>query len=149
MRKDYVKNIAFVFIISYSILSILENFLSNILSSIIGHLMHIYTYNNLLFFNNKIFIIDRACTCSLEMTIFLSFVFATPKVKITYKILYSIFGLLVINVVNILRIIMIITYKTDNFQLAHDVISFILFPVALFLNVFWIVILKKLNILRC
>ncbi|GEM_PF-2030142 len=143
-NMKYIFKFIIYFFIFYYILTVIEEDIAHILTMILSELLNLDYYKNIIIIDgNGIIEISSPCTCSLEMALFLGYVFGTPDVSFKYKILYSIFGLLIITLSNILRIILIIKYsQMFNYNVIHDIISFIIFPVALFLNWFWIYFLK-------
>ncbi len=146
-NKKYFINFIIYFITIYVILIALEKYISQILSFLISIILNTDFSENCIVYGNKIYTIISACTCSLEIALFTGYVLGTPKIDIKYKLLYSLFGIIIINLANIFRIISIITlnnrYNILNYSFIHDTLSFILFPVALILNILWIYILKK------
>ncbi|XRO77796.1 archaeosortase D [Methanocaldococcus sp. 10A] len=148
-NKRYLINFFILLILIYLFLKNFEMEIAKILTFVIGNLLKIPYFENKLIYNNKIFSIIPACTCSFEIALFLSYVFATPKTPIKYKIFFSIFGLIVINITNILRIIFILKNShLINYNLIHNIISFIIFPVALILNLMWVKILLKIGVVK-
>lgn len=126
----------------------LEGNIMDLLTITLSKLLNLKFYKNEIIVGKNIIEISSPCTCSLEMALFLGYIFGTPDVPIKYKISYSVFGLSIITISNILRIILIINYSNMiNYNVVHDVISFIIFPIALFLNWFWIYLLKMKKII--
>jgi archaeosortase D len=145
-RKKYILNFFIYFIIFYAFFKYLEWYIALILASVVGHVLNIAYFENTLLIGKTALKIIPACTCSLEMALFMGYVFGTPKIPIRYKVSYSIFGLIVIHVGNIIRIILIILMMKNmrfNYELLHNVISFVIFPLVLSLNWMWIYILKR------
>ncbi|CAB3288167.1 putative archaeosortase D [Methanocaldococcus lauensis] len=148
-NKKYLINFLILFPLIYFFIKPFEYEISKILAYIIGNLLKTQYFDNVIIYNGDAYTIISACTCSLEMSLFLGYVFATPKVPIKYKFLYSIFGIFVINIANILRIILILknSYISD-YNFVHNIWSFIIFPVALLLNFIWVKILLKIGIVK-
>ncbi|AIJ06359.1 hypothetical protein JH146_1517 [Methanocaldococcus bathoardescens] len=148
-RKKYLLNFFILLILIYLFLKNFEIEIAKLLTIIIGSILNTHYFENKLIYNGMIFSIIPACTCSFEIALFLSYIFATPKTPIKYKLIYSIFGILVINITNILRIIFILkNAHLANYTLIHDIISFIIFPIALTLNVIWVKILLKIGVVK-
>ncbi len=148
-EKKYLINFIILFFIIYLILKVFENYISIIISKIVSFLLNISYKGSILYYNSTIFYISSACTCTFEISLFLAYIFATPKVNLKFKIIYSIFGLGLINLANIIRIILIIKYsQIFNYWFVHDTISFIIFVVAIFLNLGWVITLKKLGVVK-
>ncbi len=144
----YIFRFLIYFFIFYYILKMLEGSIIELLTIILSKLLNLEFYKNEILIGNNIIEISSPCTCSLEMALFLGYIFGTPDVPIKYKILYSVFGLSIINISNILRIVLIINYSGIlDYYFVHDVISFVIFPIALFLNWFWIYLLKMKKII--
>jgi archaeosortase D len=122
------------------------------LALFLGHIVSLLGYHvteNIITIGQNAFIIAPSCTASLEISLFLSYVLATPKVNLNLKIVYGIFGLTVITTANIFRIVLIINNATEvDYWAMHDIISFILFPVALLLNWAWALLLKNKKIIQ-
>ncbi|XRO75745.1 archaeosortase D [Methanocaldococcus sp. 28A] len=148
-NKRYLLNFFILLVLIYLFLKNFEIEIAKILTIIIGNLLKIPYFENKLIYNKEIFSINPACTCSFEIALFLAYVLATPKVPIKYKLTYSIIGMLIINITNILRIIFILknSYLT-NYKIIHNLISFIIFPVALILNLIWVKILLKIGVVK-
>lgn len=143
-RKKYLLKFFIYFMVFYIILKYLEWFVAIFLASVIGSILNIPYFENMIFLDGNILKIIPACTCSLEMALFLGYILSTPKVPIKYMIIYLIFGIFIINLGNILRIILIIkNLGIIQYELLHNIVSFIIFPLALFLNWLWIYILKR------
>ncbi|WP_456372201.1 archaeosortase D [Methanocaldococcus sp.] len=148
-NKKYLINFLILFPTIYFFIRYFEVEISKILAYIIGNLLKTQYHNNIIIYNGDVYTIISACTCSLEISLFLGYVLATPKVSIKYKFLYSIFGIFIINIVNILRIILILkNSQYANYSIVHNVLSFIIFPVALFLNFMWVKILLKIGVIE-
>ncbi|AAB99490.1 TPA: archaeosortase D [Methanocaldococcus jannaschii] len=144
----YILRFLIYFFIFYYILKMLEGNIMDLLTITLSKLLNLKFYKNEIIVGKNIIEISSPCTCSLEMALFLGYIFGTPDVPIKYKISYSVFGLSIITISNILRIILIINYSNMiNYNVVHDVISFIIFPIALFLNWFWIYLLKMKKII--
>ena len=147
--KKYILNFFIYFIILYIMLKCLEWFIAVSLASIVGTILNTQYFENIIFFGNNELKIIPACTCSLEMALFLGYILGTPKIPIKYKLCYSICGITAINIGNILRIILIIkNLGIANYEFLHNIISFIIFPLALFLNWLWIYILKRKKLIN-
>ena len=106
--KKYLLNFFIYFIILYIILKYLEWFIAISLAFVISSILNITYFENMMFLDGNTLEIIPACTCSLEMALFLGYVLSTPKIPIKYKLTYSIFGMGIINFGNILRIVLII-----------------------------------------
>ncbi|AEH07322.1 archaeosortase D [Methanothermococcus okinawensis] len=149
-NKRYLVNFLILLIITYLFLRTFEMEIAKILAVIVGYLLTTPYFENNVIYNGNIFSIMPACTCSFEMSLFLAYVFGTPKTPIKYKLIYSIVGIIIITLTNILRIIFILknsSYLAD-YTTIHDIISFIIFPVALILNFIWVKILLKIGIIN-
>lgn len=145
----YVFRFLTYFFMFFYIFKMLEGAIIYLLTIVISKLLNLVFYKNIIIIKNNVIEISPVCTCSLEMALFLAYIFGTPNVPIRYKILYSTFGLIIINITNILRIIFILkNAHLANYTLIHDIISFILFPVALILNLMWVKILLKIGIIK-
>ncbi|WP_423792310.1 archaeosortase D [Methanocaldococcus indicus] len=149
-KKKYILFFLLYFFIIYSFFTLfLENYLSVFLALLISKILNLGLYNNIIFSKNIAFVIIPACTCSFEISLFLAFILATPKVSIVYKIIYALFGIIMIEFFNVIRIILIIQYHNLlNYNEIHNIISFILFPIVLILNLIWVRILKYLNVIE-
>ncbi|WP_457613458.1 archaeosortase D [Methanocaldococcus sp.] len=150
-NKDLIYLIRFLvyFLIFYAVLKGIEDHLSLILALILAYLTDSYYNANTIVIKSTVISVSAPCTCSLEMALFLGYIFGTPDVPIKYKVIYALFGLFIINMSNIIRMIIIAKYSYMlNYELIHDVVSFIIFPVALILNLMWIKILIKLNVIK-
>ncbi len=148
-KYKYLINFFILLLIIYLILKHFELEMAKLLAIIVGNMLNTHYFENNIVYNGAMFSVIPACTCSFEIALFLSYVFAAPKTPIKYKFIYSVFGLFVINVTNILRIIFIIknSYLSD-YIFIHNLISFIIFPVALILNLIWVKILIKLGVVE-
>ncbi len=147
-NKKYLINFLFIFIILYIFFHNSESYLALFLGYIVFILGYTVDTTTIIMGQNT-FIITPSCTASLEISLFLAYVLATPKVSANLKIGYGIFGLVIITVANVIRIILIINYATNvNYWTMHDVISFILFPIALLLNWAWTLLLKNKKIIQ-
>ena len=147
--KKYLLNFFIYFIILYIILKYLEWFIAISLAFVISSILNITYFENMMFLDGNTLEIIPACTCSLEMALFLGYVLSTPKIPIKYKLTYSIFGMGIINFGNILRIVLIIiNLGVGNYELVHNIVSFIIFPLVLFLNWLWIYILKRKKLIN-
>ena len=148
-KKKYLLNFFIYFIILYIILKYLEWFMAIFLAFVISSILNITYFGNIMFLDGNTLEIIPACTCSLEMALFLGYVLSTPKIPLKYKLTYSVFGIAIINFGNIIRIILIIkNLSVDNYELLHNIVSFIIFPLALFLNWLWIYILKRKKLIN-
>ena len=148
-NKRYLLNFFILLILIYLFLKNFEIEIAELLAIIIGSMLNIPHFENKLIYDSMIFSIIPACTCSFEIALFLAYIFATPKTPIKYKLIYSIFGILVINITNILRIIFILkNAHLVNYTFIHNIISFIIFPVALILNLIWVRILLKIGVVK-
>ncbi|ACV25032.1 archaeosortase D [Methanocaldococcus fervens] len=148
-NKRYLINFLILLPLIYLFLKIFEFEISRYLAVIVGLILNAYYFDNIIIYNKTLFSIIPACTCSFEMSLFLAYVFATPKTPMKYKLIYSSFGILVINLINILRIILILkNAHLTNYSLIHDMISFIIFPTVLILNIIWVRILIKVGIVK-
>ncbi|AEF96510.1 archaeosortase D [Methanotorris igneus] len=148
-NKKYLLNFFVLLILIYLFLKNFEMEIAKLLSFVVGNILNIPYFENNLIYNGKVFSITSACTCLFELALFLSYVFATPKAPLKYKLAYVIFGILIINITNISRIIFIL--KNSNladYHLIHDAISFIIFPVTLILNTIWVKILLKIKVVK-
>ena len=144
----YILRFLIYFFMFYCILKMLEGSIMDLLTIALSKLLNLKFYKNVIIVEKGIIEIGSPCTCSLEMALFLGYIFGTPDVPVKYKISYSVLGLSIITISNILRIILIIHYSNIlNYNIVHDIISFIIFPIALLLNWFWIYLLKMKKII--
>ncbi len=138
--------------ICYALLKYLEWFIAIFLAYVVGTIFSVHYFQNTIVLNGHKLEIIPACTCSLEMALFLGYVLSTPKIPLKYKLFYSIFGTFIINLGNILRIgligLVIKNFNLKNYELIHNIISFIIFPVVLLLNWLWIYILKRKELIN-
>ena len=146
-NNKYILNFLIIFSILYVFFHLLETYLALFL----GHIISLLDYaviKNTIVIGQDLYIIAPSCTASLEMSLFLSYILSTPKTSMKLKIWYGVFGLTVITTANIIRIVLIINNATEvDYWAIHDIISFILFPVALLLNWGWAILLKSKKII--
>ncbi|WP_456471479.1 archaeosortase D [Methanocaldococcus sp.] len=145
-NRKYLINFFILFLIIYYFFYKIHNQYSTILSIIVAYILNTNIIKNTIIYYNKKFAISSPCTGIFEISIFIAYILATPKVEMKYKIIYLFFGVIILNFINVLRIILIILYsKFSNYYVVHDAISFILFPTIAILNILWVIILKKLG----
>ncbi|ADG13210.1 conserved hypothetical protein [Methanocaldococcus infernus ME] len=147
--KKYLINFIIYFLIIYFVFQyFLEDFFIRLLANITSHIINTNTIGNIIIFKDKIFVVSPACSGVFELSLLLSFILSTLKVKLKYKVIYGVFSLIIFSISNIGRIVLIILYSdSKDYLFIHNLISFILYPVILALNFIWILILKKLNVI--
>lgn len=140
LKKNY-----YVFALYEECVYYLTEFIANTVKAILnlfGH--HCYTFGKIISdtYGGGL-ILDRGCVGRTVMVVYSAFIIATPA-EVKRKILYTLAGLVVIIVLNILRIVMLMLvaqYYPDWFHFVHEY----LFKYILYVGVFglWVLWVRK------
>ncbi len=124
-----------VYLLSSFIVSAVKLFLN-----VIGH--HCFTFGKIVSDTDGVsLILDRGCVGRNVLLVFSAFIIATPA-EVKRKIIYTIAGLGVIVVLNIIRIILLMLvgqYYPDYFHFTHEYLfKYTLYAGVFLLWVFWV-----------
>ena len=79
-------------------------------------------------------IITKACNGIIPIILYISMVWAYPNRRIIEKILWSLFGYMIITVINVVRILLVVSIVSDKqgrFPLTHDIGGNFIFMVSI------------------